>query len=103
MYLSITGEDAAAAAIKYGEISLLASALYSALFSFKKCKNPRISTDLNYENNDGDSAVFSMMVSIRLIHLIVIGLSALIKGLPLFRRFKASSNKKQEVKKENAA
>lgn len=101
LYIVVADEDAASAALKYGEISAAASAVYGMLFSFKHCKDPRISVDLDYNAKD-ILMQLNGKLSIRLLSVIILAFKALIKGLPLVKRFLNSSKEIEAPKKDTS-
>lgn len=93
LYIMVHGEDAGEAAVRYGEVSALASSVYATLFTLKKCRKPRVSVDLDYEDRTQDNVNFYCVVSIKILFLLILGLKALKNGLPLFRRFQGKTAK----------
>lgn len=96
LYLMVHGEDAGEAAVRFGEVSALAAAVHATLFTFKKCRKPSISVDLDYEDQTEDNVNFSCVLSIKILFLLMIGIRALKKGLPLFRRFQGKPAKSEQ-------
>lgn len=91
LYLCLGTEgDPGDAAMRYGEIS---GAVYSAcgmLFGLMPCRKKGVTVDLNYSVPD-DTVDFSAVISISPIFLLKEGISLLLKGLPLFKKFIGSS------------
>lgn len=96
LYIMVHGEDAGEAAVRYGEVSALAAAVYSTVFALKKSKKPRISVDLDYEEKTEDNVNFSCVLSIKILFLLILGIRALKNGLPLFRRFQGKTAKSRQ-------
>jgi len=98
LHIIVHGEDAGEAAVRYGEVSALASAVYSTLFTLKKCRKPYISVDLDYEDKTDDSVNFFCTLSIKILFLLILAIKALKNGLPLFRRFQGKTVKNRQKK-----
>ena len=83
LYLCVGGaEDAAQAAIQYGQFS---AAVYSAVgifFSRKPCKDYGVTVDLNYDARE-TTAIFATKLSILPIFAVREGLSLLFRGFPI--------------------
>ena len=83
LYLCVGGaEDAAQAAIQYGQFS---AAVYSAVgifFSRKPCKDYGVTVDLNYDAKE-TTAIFATKLSILPIFAVREGLSLLFRGFPI--------------------
>ncbi len=96
LYLCLAGgEDAAQAAIQYGQLS---GAVYSAcgfLFGLTGCKRRAVTVDLDYESRE-NKVEFSARISLRPAHVIKEGVSLLIKGLPVLRKLIGTGSKKKE-------
>ncbi len=99
LYLCLAGaEDAAEAAIQYGQLS---GAVYSAcglLFGLTGCKRKAVSVDLDYEaeeNRVDCSAKFSILP----LFLLKEGISLLIHGLPPVRKLLSGGSVKKHNRK----
>ena len=86
--MTVAGEDAAQAAILYGQTCAVLYPITSLLFTYVRCKRKKISVNVDYkaEENQVD---FAMVLSIRPIFVIAAGIRALIKAIPLVRRVKS--------------
>ncbi|MCH5353073.1 MAG: hypothetical protein J1E06_06375 [Acutalibacter sp.] len=86
LYLCLAGaEDAAAAAIQYGQVSGAVYSACSVLFKLMRCKKGAVSVDLNYQSEES-TVVFTGVLSILPIFLLREGISLLIHGLPVVMR-----------------
>ena len=83
LYLCLAGaEDAAEAAIQYGQVSGAVYPACNLLFKLMRCKKGAVSVDLNYQREES-MVVFSSVLSILPIFLLREGISLLIHGLPI--------------------
>ena len=83
LYLCLAGaEDAAQAAIQYGQVSGAVYSACSVLFKLMRCKKYAVSVDLNYQSEES-TVVFSGVLSILPIFLLREGISLVIHGLPI--------------------
>ncbi len=99
LYLCLAGaEDAAEAAIRYGQLS---GAVYSAcglLFGLTGCRKKAVTVDLDYKAEE-DQVDFSARLSILPLFLLKEGVSLLIHGLPpALRLLRGGSDKNQKRK-----
>ncbi len=93
LYLRLGGaEDAAAAAVRYGQVS---GAVYSAcglLFSLLPCKEKGVAVDLDYSTLE-NTVDFSACLSLRPLFALAAGARVLIGALPLFRLLRGRPGK----------
>lgn len=93
LYLCLAGaEDAAEAAIQYGQVS---GAVYSAcgvLFKLMDCRKKAVSVDLDYQSEES-TVVFSTVLSILPIFLLREAFSLLIHGLPIVLKLLRSGSR----------
>ena len=89
LYLCLGGEeDAADAAILYGEVSAAVYSACAALFSLKKCRKKGVSVDLDYRTKD-NTVQFSAKATLRPFHAIAILLPFLVRSIPFFKKLRA--------------
>lgn len=87
LHLIVGGEDAAAAALLYGQACAVVPPAYAMLFSYKKCKKKSARVDLDYQAKQS-TILFTCQLQIRILFLLAVGLQALVQGLPLIRRLR---------------
>lgn len=87
LHLIAGGEDAAAAALLYGQACAVVPPAYAMLFSYKKCKKKSARVDLDYQAKQS-TILFTCQLQIRILFLLAVGLQALVQGLPLIRRLR---------------
>lgn len=85
--ITVGGDDAAAAALLYGETCAIVKPAYGMLFSRVNCKEKSARVDLDYQA-DVSKILFDCQLHIQVIFLLREGLRALKKGLPIIRRLK---------------
>lgn len=86
LYVLAGGEDAAAAAILYGQACAVVYPAAEALFTLAKCRHRRVTVDLDYKIKI-PAVQLSADVSVRPIFLLIYGLQYLIGLLPIYQRF----------------
>lgn len=96
LHIIVHGEDAGEAAVRYGEVSALASAVYTTLFTLKRCRKPYISADLDYEGKTDGNVDFFCVLSIKILFLLILALKAFKNGLPLYQRFQGKAVKNRQ-------
>lgn len=103
LYLCIGGgENAADAAIKYGQMS---GGVYSAcgiLFGLLPCRKKGVSVDMDYGEKE-DRVLFSGEFALRPLFVIKEGLAVLFGGLPFFRLFSAKSDSRHPQAEKGAS
>ena len=93
LYLCLAGaEDAADAAIQYGQVSGAVYSACSVLFKLMRCKKGAVSVDLDYQSEES-TVVFTGVLSILPIFLLREGISLLIHGLPVVLRLLRSGTR----------
>ena len=93
LYLCLAGaEDAAEAAIQYGQVSGAVYSACSVLFKLMRCKKGAVSVDLDYQSEES-TVVFTGVLSILPIFLLREGISLLIHGLPVVLRLLRSGTR----------
>lgn len=96
LYLCLAGaEDAAAAAVLYGELS---GAVYSAcgfLFGLTGCRKKAVSIDLDYQLEE-NRVDFSARISILPLFILKEGFSLLIHSVPFLRKFLSAGRQKPQ-------
>lgn len=96
LYVCVGGEDAATAAIQYGQVSGVVYTACGLLLSLLPCRKPRVCVDLNY-NLEEPQVDFSAVVSIRLLFLLWEGLILLYKALPFFRKLQGREDHTERI------
>ena len=86
LYVLTGDEDAAAAAILYGQACAVVYPAAEALFTLTKCRRRRVSVDLDYAVNT-PAVQLAADVSIRPLFALFYGLQYLIGLLPIYQRF----------------
>lgn len=95
LYYCVGGkEDAAQAAMQYGEICAAAYSLFGAVFSVKKCRKKGISIDIDY-GKDEDMAVFDCVLSLPVWCILKEAITVLKAGTPLIRLYKAAQQRER--------
>ncbi len=99
LYLCLGGaEDAADAAIRYGQLS---GAVYSAcgvLFGLTGCRKKAVTVDLDYGSPE-NRVDFSARLTLRPLYVLKEGISLLIKSFPILRTFLGTGSSQKTVKK----
>lgn len=86
LYVPTGDEDAAAAAILYGQACAVVYPAAEALFTLAKCRRRRVSVDLDYAVKT-PAVQLAADVSIRPLFALFYGLQYLIGLLPIYQRF----------------
>ena len=86
LYVLTGDEDAAAAAILYGQACAVVYPAAEALFTLAKCRRRRVSVDLDYAAKT-PAVQLAADVSIRPLFALFYGLQYLIGLLPIYQRF----------------
>ena len=86
LYVLTSDEDAAAAAILYGQACAVVYPAAEALFTLTKCRRRRVSVDLDYAVKT-PAVQLAADVSIRPLFALFYGLQYLIGLLPIYQRF----------------
>ncbi|WP_455014618.1 hypothetical protein [Hominenteromicrobium sp.] len=86
LYVLTSDEDAAAAAILYGQACAVVYPAAEALFTLAKCRRRRVSVDLDYAVKT-PAVQLAADVSIRPLFALFYGLQYLIGLLPIYQRF----------------
>lgn len=99
LYLCLGGaEDAADAAIRYGQLS---GAVYSAcgmLFGLTGCRKKAVTVDLDYDSPE-NKVDFSARLTVRTLYVLKEGISLLIKSFPILRILLGTGSSQKTVKK----
>ncbi|MGI6255385.1 MAG: hypothetical protein ACOYJZ_07095 [Acutalibacter sp.] len=92
LYICLGGEeDAAQAAIYYGQVCAVAYGACGVLFGALPCRKKRATVDLDYHSRE-DRVEFSGAVCIRVLFLLIEGFILLYKALPFFRKLQAAAD-----------
>ena len=86
-------EDAAAAAVLYGQVCAAVYSACGAIFHWRPGKARRVSVDLQYQTEE-HQVDFSGKASIRLLFLLQEGIILLWKALPFFRKLQANQTER---------
>lgn len=100
LYAVAGGDDAAAAAILYGQACAVLYPAAQVLFRLTKCGKGRISVDLDY-NVKTPYAELSADLSLRPVFAVYYGLKYLIGLLPVYQRFSDPANRKLQKGEKN--
>lgn len=95
LYLMVGGEDAASAAILYGQICAAVYPAAEILFKLTKCRRRRMSIDLDYDVKE-PYVKLEANVSVRPIFAVRYALQYLVGLLPLYQRFMNPVNRKSQ-------
>ena len=97
LYIWLAGKnDAAEAAILYGQVC---GAVYTAsgiLFGVFPCRKKSVTVDLDYQNEE-HQIEFSGTASIRMLYLLVEGLILLYRVLPFFKKLQTIKDQKERI------
>lgn len=94
LYICLAGrEDAAAAAVLYGQVCAVVYACCGALFHWRPGKRRRVSVDLDYQGEE-HQVVFSGKASIRLLFLLKEGIILIWKALPFFKKLRLNQTER---------
>ena len=97
LYICLGGEeDAAQAAINYGEVCSVAYGACGVLFGLLPCKKRRVTVDLDYHSRE-DRVEFSGAVCIPVLFLLIEGFILLYRALPFFRRLQAAADHTERI------
>jgi hypothetical protein len=92
LYICLGGEeDAAAAAVEYGQVCGIAYTACGIVFGLLPCRKKSVLVDLDYSSRE-DRVDFSGAVSIRVLFLLLQGLILLYRALPFFRKLQAAED-----------
>lgn len=92
LYICLGGkEDAAAAAIQYGQVCAAAYGASGALLQLFPCRKKSVSVDLDYSHQE-HQVDFSATISIRVLFLLIEGLILLYRVLPFFKKLQAAED-----------
>ena len=96
-YVRVAGaEDAAAAAVLYGQVCGVVYTASGVLLGMFPCRKARVSVDLDYGAAE-HFVDFSASASIRLLFLLREGLILLYKALPFFKKLQGSENRPERI------
>lgn len=87
LHITAGGEDAAAAAMHYGQACAVVPACYGQLFSHIRCRNKQAKVEVDYQAAE-TKIVFECQLHIKILFLLTEFLRALVKGMPVIRRLK---------------
>ena len=94
LYICLGGkEDAAAAAVLYGQVCAAVYSACGAIFHWRPGKARRVSVDLQYQTEE-HQVDFSGKASIRLLFLLQEGIILLWEALPFFRKLQANQTER---------
>lgn len=97
LYICLAGkEDAASAAIQYGQICGAAYGACGILLGLLPCRNSAVSVDLDYQAEE-HRIDFSAAVTIRLLFFVVEGLILLYRALPFFKKLQAAQDHMERI------
>lgn len=97
LYICLAGkEDAASAAIQYGQICGAAYGACGILLGLLPCRNSAVSVDLDYQAEE-HHIDFSAAVTIRLLFFVVEGLILLYRALPFFKKLQAAQDHMERI------
>ena len=97
LYICLAGkEDAASAAIQYGQICGAAYGACGILLGLLPCRNSAVSVDLDYQAEE-HHIDFSAAVTIRLLFFVVEGLILLYRALPFFKNLQAAQDHMERI------
>ncbi len=97
LYICLGGEeDAAQAAINYGEACSAAYGACGVLFGLLPCRKSRVTVDLDYHSRE-DRIEFSGAVCIPVLFLVLEGFILLYRALPFFRKLQAADDHTERI------
>ena len=92
LYICLGGEeDAAQAAITYGQVCAVVYGACGVLFGQFPCRRKQVTVDLDYHSRE-DRVEFSGAVCVRVLFLLVEGFILIYKALPFFRKLQAAAD-----------
>lgn len=97
LYVCLGGkEDAAQAAVLYGQVCGVVYTACGTLFGLFPCKKKTVTVDLDYNRQDHRVEFFGL-ASVGMLFLLKEGLILLYRALPFFRKLQATGNQRERI------